>query len=254
MIKVAIRPALAASYDQERAKGSLRYPYYAQPKIDGVRVLAAMVEGEVRLYSRNGNEFNLPHLSADLTPYLMANPNLILDGELYSRDLSFTALCSAVRSTENDNKERVSLYLFDAFNTDKPRQSYRDRLKALSDLTGSPFIEIVETMTVKNDKAVERALERFTAAGYEGVMIKDITAPYKEGRSKAMMKYKKFLDGEFTVSEIGENTITCYTAQGVAFSVLGSARIGERVTIRYQEITPSGSLRFPRLIGSRDYE
>lgn len=249
-----IKPALAADYTKERAKGSLRYPYYAQPKIDGVRVLAAMAEGEVRLYSRNGKVFNLPHIAAALNPFLSANPQIILDGELYSRDLSFTALCSAIRSSDNNDKSKVRLYLFDAFNADKQRQAYRERYKTLSALLGVAFIEVVETITVKSNKSVEDALERFTGAGYEGVMIKEIKAPYKQGRSNAVMKYKKFCDAEFTVREISENTIICYTAEGVAFSVLGKAEIGEIVTIRYQEKTEKGSLRFPRLISSRDYE
>ena len=254
MSKGAIRPALAASYETERANGSLCFPYYCQPKIDGVRVIVTLIEGKATLLSRNGNKLSLPHLSAALTPYLTSRPGIILDGELYSPDLSFTALCSAIRSSESEDKERVRLYLFDCYNPDRPKQAYKDRYKALYDLSGAPFTVIVDTMTVKSHRAVERALESFIGLGYEGAMIKSISAPYKQGRSSAIMKYKKFLDGEFEVSEIGENTITCYTPSGVPFSVKGQAQIGEIVTIRYQELTNNGSLRFPRLIGKRDYE
>ena len=52
MTKAIIKPSLAANYEAERAKGALCYPYYAQPKIDGVRVLVTLSEGEVVLYSR----------------------------------------------------------------------------------------------------------------------------------------------------------------------------------------------------------
>ena len=254
MTKAIIKPSLAANYEAERAKGALCFPYYAQPKIDGVRVLVTLSEGEVVLYSRNGNKLSLPHLSAALTPYLTSRPGLILDGELYSRDLSFTALCSAIRSSEHHDKQMVSLYLFDCYNPNRPRQAYKDRYKALYDLSGVPFIEVVESLTVKSHRAVERALEHFIGLGYEGVMIKSISSPYKQGRSKAMMKYKKFLDSEFEVVATDATTITCYTPSGVPFSVKGRAKLGEIVTIRYQEITPNGSLRFPRLVASRDYE
>lgn len=249
-----IRAALAADYQAERAKGSLCYPYYAQPKIDGVRVLVTLIDGKATLLSRNGNRFSMPHLSAALTPILTNFPGLILDGELYSPDLSFTNLCSAIRSSEHQDKSKVMLYLFDCYNTDKPRQSYKERYKAAQMLLGVPFIKVVETITVKSHKAVERALEGFISAGYEGVMIKSMSSPYKQGRSSAMMKYKKFVDSEFEVVANDATTITCYTPSGVAFSVLGSASIGEIVTIRYQEITANGSLRFPRMIGRRDYE
>ena len=249
-----IRAALAADYKAERAKGSLCYPYYAQPKIDGVRVLVTLIDGKATLLSRNGNRFSMPHLSEALTPYLMANPSLILDGELYSPDLSFTALCSAIRSSEHQDKGKVSLYLFDCYNPAKPRQSYKERYKAAQMLASVPFVVVVETITVKSHKAVERALEGFIEAGYEGVMIKSMSSPYKQGRSSAMMKYKKFVDSEFEVVATDATTITCYTPSGVAFSVLGSASVGEIVTIRYQEMTDKGSLRFPRMIGRRDYE
>lgn len=249
-----IRAALAADYNKERDNGTLRYPYYAQPKIDGIRVLVSLIDGKATLLSRNGNEFSIPHLSEALTPILTNFPGLILDGELYSRDLSFTALCSAIRSSEHQDKDKISLYLFDCYNTDKPRQSYKERYKAAQMLASVPFVVVVETITVKSHKAVERALQTFTEAGYEGVMIKSISSPYKQGRSNAIMKYKKFIDSEFEVVATDDTTITCYTPSGVAFSVLGSASIGEIVTIRYQEITSNGSLRFPRLIGRRDYE
>ena len=249
-----IKPSLAANYEAERAKGALCFPYYCQPKIDGVRVLVTLTDGVVTLLSRNGNKLSLPHLSAALTPCLTDNPGIILDGELYSPDLSFTTLCSAIRSAESEDKTKVMLYLFDCYNPDRPKQSYKDRYKALSDLIDAPFVVLVESMAVKSHKAVERALETFIGLGYEGAMIKSISSPYKQGRSSAIMKYKKFLDSEFEVSEIGENTITCYTPSGVPFSVRGQAQIGEIVTIRYQEMTPNGSLRFPRLIGRRDYE
>lgn len=249
-----IKPCLATNYEKERAICSLRFPYYCQPKIDGIRVLATLAEGEVKLYSRNGNEFNLPHISSALSPYLLSHPEITLDGELYSPDLSFSALCSAVRATDSRDKERVKIYLFDCYNADKPRQSYKDRYKAVSDLAGVAFTVIVDTITVKSHKAVESALDNFIGLGYEGVMIKDIKAPYMQGRSKTMMKYKKFRDDEFEVKQILDNTIICYTAEGVAFSVLGKAEIGDKVTIRYQEKTANGSLRFPRLISKRDYE
>ena len=249
-----IRPALAVDYQTERANGSLCFPLLAQPKIDGVRVLVTLSEGEVVLYSRNGNRFSLPHLSAALEPYLVANPSMVLDGELYSHDLDFTTICSAIRGTDHELKQQIKLYLFDCYNHDRPKQGYRDRYKELYKLSGVAFVVIVDSVAVKSHRAVERALESFIEAGYEGVMIKSMSSPYKQGRSKAIMKYKKFRDSEFEVVAVDDTTITCYTPSGVAFSVLGSAQIGEIVTIRYQEITAKGSLRFPRLVCTRDYE
>lgn len=249
-----IRAALAADYLAESAKGTLCFPYYAQPKIDGIRVLVAYEDGVVSFYSRNGNNFYLPHLATALAPYMSKIPGLILDGELYSRDLDFTTLCSAIRSSESKDKSKVMLYLFDCYNPAMPKQSYKERYKAAQTLASVPYVKVVESMPVKSHRAVERALESFIGLGYEGVMIKSMSSPYKQGRSNAMMKYKKFLDGEFEVVATDATTITCYTPSGVAFSVLGSASIGEIVTIRYQEITANGSLRFPRLVCTRDYE
>lgn len=56
--------------------------YIAEPKHDGVRCLAKRLAGEVRLYSRTGQDFtdHVPHLAEELNAYMPDGS--VLDGEL----------------------------------------------------------------------------------------------------------------------------------------------------------------------------
>ena len=72
-------------------------PVFMQPKLDGVRCLIqAEKRGDksqlghlkVTAYSRTGKEWlNIDHILESLTPFFDANPNVILDGELYNHAL-----------------------------------------------------------------------------------------------------------------------------------------------------------------------
>ena len=77
-----LKPMLAHKYDDKRVDWSK--PVYIQPKLDGVRCLFTS-EGA---YSRNGKQFkNLRHIEIALESFFNANPDAVLDGELYKHDL-----------------------------------------------------------------------------------------------------------------------------------------------------------------------
>ena len=66
-------------------------PVFMQPKLDGVRCLIQYErrtqprEDVVVAYSRTGKQWlNIDHILQSLVPFFQANPNVILDGELYN--------------------------------------------------------------------------------------------------------------------------------------------------------------------------
>ena len=92
-------------------------PTFIQPKLDGVRCIIQYedtVDESIKLvkaYSRTGKEWkNINHILAQLKPFFMKHPNVVLDGELYNHDLKddFEKIISLVRKTkptEADRKE-----------------------------------------------------------------------------------------------------------------------------------------------------
>ena len=64
------------------------------------------------------------------------------------------------------------------------------------------FIDTIEITTMKQ---IEDAHTHYTDYGYEGIMIRG-DGPYKHGRSKDLLKYKKFKDDEFLVVGHTEGT------------------------------------------------
>ena len=98
-------------------------------------------------------------------------------------------------------------------------------------------------------------------------MIKDLDAPYKFGRGPEVMKLKAFHDVDLKVRGLQEGTgkhsgklgsvLVSYNGVDVQVgsgfsdelreSIWASPDdfIGRTIEVRYQEVTPDGSLRFP---------
>jgi ATP-dependent DNA ligase len=116
--------------------------------------------------------------------------------------------------------------------------------------------------------------DEFVAQGYEGAMVKDLDAPYKFGRGPEVMKLKAFHDVDLKIESLLEGTGK-YSGQlgsvvvnyhGVEVQV-GSGFsddlrdtiwrspdifINRMIEVRYQEVTPDGSLRFPTFVCFRN--
>jgi len=116
--------------------------------------------------------------------------------------------------------------------------------------------------------------DEFVEKGYEGAMIKDLDAPYKFGRGPEVMKLKAFHDADLKIKRLLEGTgkhsgklgSVVVDYNGVEVQV-GSgfsdelretiwddpeAFLGRIIEVRYQEVTPDGSLRFPTFVCFRN--
>ena len=90
-------PMLAKDFIKEKHK--IKYPIASQRKLDGVRLILR----KNGMWSRNGKKIiSAPHIFEALKPLLNQHPDLILDGELFSRkqDCDFNKIISCVRKTK----------------------------------------------------------------------------------------------------------------------------------------------------------
>lgn len=201
-----------------------------EPKLDGVRVLM-VVEGEgvtVTSYSRNGKIFeNFTHIEEQVmqkvSDMINASRNylgrgFVLDGEVVGN--SFQELMRQARR-KNDVQAGDSVFnVFDIVPLDDFKKgvcqvSLKDRIKVLTSIRkiidDMDHVELLPHIMVDLDTAAgvnqfQRYCKDMVAAGFEGVMIKDMDAHYECDRSTAWMKYKPTITVDLQVVGIEEGT------------------------------------------------
>jgi ATP-dependent DNA ligase len=262
-------PMLAHEYSK-RSKSSV-FPCYVQPKLDGVRAIG--IEG--RLYSRNRKAFpHLKHITDELPLGIQ------LDGELYTDTMSFQEIVGLVKKEklpEHNRQCEIKYYVYDII-CDKPyEQRYQD-LTLLFKTNSFKHLRFVKTEMCSSESHMKAKHDQFVSNGFEGIMIRNPMGKYKNARSVDLLKYKEFMDDEYTVIGFTEGDglekgcviWICQTEEGKQFHCRprgthadrmelfqhGNEYIGKKLTVRYQELTSSEEKvpRFPVGLSFRDYE
>ena len=137
------------------------------------------------------------------------------------------------------------------------------------------YLRVVPRHKIAADYAtIKKMHDQYVAEGYEGAMIKDLDAPYKFGRGPEVMKLKAFHDVDLKVEMLLEGTgkhsdklgsvVVVYNGVevqvGSGFSddlrdtiwADPDSFVGRTIEVRYQEVTPDGSLRFPTFVCFRN--
>jgi ATP-dependent DNA ligase len=267
-------PMLAHDYNK-RGK-DIKFPCYAQKKLDGVRCLAISGKG---LYSRTGKAFpHMDHIRAEINSLPKGT---ILDGELYSDTLTFQEIVGLVKKEtlkDADNPKMTKIYLcvydtvMDGTNTE--RNAYLTDLFKKNKFTA---LRLLPTDVANNLEDVKKLHADYVAAGYEGLILRNKAGLYKVGhRSADLQKYKEFMDDEYKIVGFKEGDgiekgcviWICETKTHKQFSVrprgtheeratafkTASKQVGKKLTVRFQELTDDGIPRFPVGLAIRDYE
>ena len=209
-----------------RLKGEARI----ETKLDGVRVLAVFNSGVVTLYSRNGKVFNnFSHIENALYECYQEiwqlifnrNPyaeNFVLDGEIIGD--SFQDLMKQAHRKKDADASDSRYYVFDAIpliefqsgswsvkqhKRIEMLESVRDQFKETDCLRVMPGIT-VNLATPEGHDIMRRFAEDAVAEGYEGIMIKDLDAPYECKRTKSWLKWKPTITVDLTISDFEEGT------------------------------------------------
>ena len=261
-----IQPMLAATYKGWDSKWKF---VFTQPKLDGMRCIATK-DG---LFSRQGKPIvSAPHIMKALEKLFTINPNMILDGELYNHDLrdDFNELISIARQmkpTPEDiakSETMIQYHVYDMLADWSFHQRFT-YLQSSYNVMDQDVIKLVKTDHAYDKEELDLNYAGNLADGYEGQMIR-LDAPYEQKRTKNLLKRKEFIDEEFEVLEILEGqgnwagyakSVQCKTKKGVVFNagikgtqeftkkLLTQKPMPKTVTVRYQNVTPDGSLRFP---------
>lgn len=271
VIKGGIFPMLAHKYAKSSKK--IKWPAYAQPKLDGHRCIVIARKGKVTLWSRKRKSIeSVPHIvkafqdDADYRDF-------IVDGELYNHDYrdNFEDLSSFITQQKPAPGHEVVQY--HAYDMPSASGGFRKRHSDLSDLMRRCYrkdspLRLVETMKVFDDNGLTCAFEYFLLKGYEGAMVRNAEGEYKQkGKSYNLQKVKKFVDDEFKVIGVkegrgklaGHAIFICRIRKDDTFDAkmkgpISELRkywddpdlaIGRLITVQYQGFTKKGFPRFP---------
>lgn len=193
-------------------------------KLDGVRVLTVVrADGRIDMFSRNGKEFhNFGHIAEEIRKVVSYDPppyDLVLDGEVMSA--SFQDLMKQVHRKSDVAASDAVLHLFDVIPLEdfqkgvwKTPQSTRSLMVQAWVQKHVVFLQHVqalawETVDLDTPAGQKRFVELNKAAvdgGYEGVMIKDVDAPYECKRSHSWLKAKPFIEVTLSITAVEEGT------------------------------------------------
>jgi len=211
-----------------------------EPKLDGVRVLLTVIpidSGEIVTvcYSRNGKIFeNFSHIEEQVKnkfgklvqASISANKDharslingFVLDGEVIGN--SFQELMRQARRKANVQAEDSVFNVFDIIPIEDFRRGFwnaklSQRIETLEGMRPiidqMPNVELLPHIMVDLDTAAgvdqfHRYCKDMVNDGFEGVMIKDVGAPYECKRNTHWLKIKPVYDYDLTVIGVEEGT------------------------------------------------
>ncbi|TGZ83613.1 DNA ligase/mRNA capping enzyme [Ascodesmis nigricans] len=266
----SFKPLLAHKWDLDTGHDPTKW--LMSEKLDGVRAIWNGPSGT--FFSREGNPFYAPPWFTKRLPR-----DILLDGELFTKRGGFQECVSIVRAQNAPEKWKfsVTFQIFDV--PSRGDELFEDRLKWLERrFSGKGAIKWVKVLPHQKCKSREHLLEyleEVTDQKGEGVMLRQPGSTYVNGRSKTLLKVKKFFDADAIVrgheTGSGKNS-SCMGAlrcemlddngkpTGKHFKI-GTGftdaqrrkppKVGVVVIYKYQELTKDGVPRFPSYGGVR---
>lgn len=160
---------------------TLKYPLLVSYKLDGIRCI--FKDGQ--MYSRALKLFpniQLRKRFSNLAKISKTN-NIILDGELLAKSLTFNELSGLVRQLDKEVPEDLYFYCFDAIHQEDYTMSFRTRTTFLEVLQiESNYCKIITQWAVNNADDVKSLYENALSWGCDGLILRNPNGKYKFGR------------------------------------------------------------------------
>jgi len=181
-----------------------KFPYILQNKYDGVRCIAIKgIDSVVKTFSRDGNEFSIPHVKEAVSKVFERFPMLShLDGEIYQHGVILETISGLVK--RHDDSLKVDLYyqIYDIPLPDTTMENRMSLLGLIEEFTIEAGIQNVikcDTGAVAMTQAeVTEFYEKALKNGYEGAVATRADSFYKtDTRSVLKLKLKPAYTDEF---------------------------------------------------------
>lgn len=213
---MTFKPMLAVDFGGSR----LRFPYFASPKLDGIRCV--VIDGAARTRSMK------PFPNVYVDQWLREHAKWLegFDGELIIGDPTATDCFRTTTSGLMSISGRPSFqfYVFDMIDP-SGRKPFTERSKVACErlekartVKGGASVEWLVNRTVATQRDLDAFEDIVLGHGYEGVMLRHPTGAYKQGRATlnegTLLKVKRTRDAEAIILGVEEqmhNTNTAYT-------------------------------------------
>lgn len=216
---------------------NIKFPAYSTPKLNGVNGTYWLIDNELKLTSRGGEEFPpIPHLESEIRTAMKLLDTDCLNGELYIHGQHLQDITSAVKKPKELSKQ-LEFCIFNLPNKKNTYKEVRQQLLAVESLQDKYFINVtfITGIKVNSHEEIEHHYNQCMAAGLEGTVIYNADAVYQFNvRSSNIFKYKKAKDAEYQIVdyEIDKNNHVvyhCKTPEGLIFKVKRKGTSDERL-------------------------
>jgi bifunctional non-homologous end joining protein LigD len=166
-----------------------------EEKYDGIRILAYKEGSRVQLLSRNAVDrtHSFPGIVGAIQA--LGSATLLLDGEVVLFDKKQVSRFQLLQRGGQDPIYAVFDCLYKQAN-DLRQQPLSERRAALEEAVLPGKFLLISSVLGSDGMAAYRVAKR---KGFEGLVAKDLSSPYVEGRSKRWLKVKVHQEDEFVI-------------------------------------------------------
>lgn len=233
-------PIMLAQPMKDKFIAKIKYPAVAQLKADGARCISVISE-DVQLFSRNYKGFSglddicdfLVQLRTDLGRFVLDGELVCVDhlGKALPRKTSNGIINKASKGTIS-KAEAASVrykvwdvipyddYFIEGIHKTPYLSRYEDLVAALSRYK-SVLVFPIESFIVNNLEDAKTIFQKYVTDGEEGIILKNIDAPWENKRSNNQVKFKVEIMSDFIVDELIEG-------QGKYVGMLGALSVSTR--------------------------
>lgn len=264
-------PMHAVNWHDQKHK--IKLPCYAQPKLNGVKVLATMMlSSTIRYTSKRFKVFGtLEHLDWHLMNMMELDD--IFDGEIFHPNWTFQEIVRHVKKWR-PKTQQLQYWVYDfCLGLD-----FKDRYGYIQEqIYDNDLVIKVPTIVVNDEAQLDQIHKENVASGFEGTMVRNMAGHYIfKYDSYDLQKRKDFIDEEFEIvgghegtgNDVGCIIFEVMNPYGDDFSVRPkgtverrrewfknlASLVGRELTVRYQELSEDGVPIFPVGLEIRDYE
>ena len=248
-------------------------------KLNGVRCLMQLSEGEIHAISRGGKEYNVPTtlIREALKDFFKEYPSVILDGELYNHGHHLQELSGIARLKEWEDRCNILEYwIYDIADSTKTFEERLEFLMLLKDkLKDISKIKVIDHIETNSFREIQDLHNKWVNEGYEGLVARKPNSTYQFGkRGSDMIKVKEYMEQEFEIIDYKDGLRDedfCFilqTEDGKPFAAkpIGNRElkdrylrdideiIGKQGTVKFFEWSKEGVPQQPIFQVVRDYE
>ena len=245
-------PCMLCSPFEQKLVDKIKFPAYAQMKMDGMRFNAIVRDGKCEFRSRNGKEILLLGNLEQEFIRLAGSVDCVFDGELLVMlpgDHQFTDRQTGNGILNKANKGTISvkeaamvhasvwdLIPYVQFTDGYCQTPYAKRFSTLEQIVNKQKPEgkkiwIVSSEIVQTIEEAQSIFQNYLSLGHEGIILKDGSGVWEDKRSKTQIKFKGELECDLKIVAVEEGSgkaagmlgaIVCESADGILKVNVGS--------------------------------